>query len=68
MTPSCSAPSSSPSPGGSRKITEGREADAAAKQLFAFSILYLFLLFAVILGEHAVTRLDGVRNERWRWS
>jgi protoheme IX farnesyltransferase len=40
-----------------RKITEGREADAAAKQLFAFSILYLFLLFAVILGEHAVTRL-----------
>jgi heme o synthase len=40
-----------------RKITEGREADAAAKQLFAFSILYLFLLFAVILGEHAVARL-----------
>ena len=26
----------------------------AAKQLFAFSILYLFLLFAVLLGEHAV--------------
>jgi len=40
-----------------RKITLGREADAAAKQLFAFSILYLFLLFAVILGEHAVARL-----------
>ena len=40
-----------------RKITEGREADAAAKRLFAFSILYLFLLFAVILGEHAVARL-----------
>jgi protoheme IX farnesyltransferase len=40
-----------------RKITEGRAADAAAKQLFAFSILYLFLLFAVILGEHAVARL-----------
>ena len=40
-----------------RKITEGRDADRAAKQLFAFSILYLFLLFAVILGEHAVTRL-----------
>ena len=40
-----------------RKITEGREADAAAKQLFVFSILYLFLLFAVILGEHAVARL-----------
>jgi heme o synthase len=40
-----------------RKITEGRAADAAAKQLFGFSILYLFLLFAVMLGEHAVTRL-----------
>jgi protoheme IX farnesyltransferase len=40
-----------------RKITEGREADAAAKRLFAFSILYLFLLFAVMLGEHAVSRL-----------
>jgi protoheme IX farnesyltransferase len=39
-----------------RKITEGREADAAAKQLFGFSILYLFLLFAVLLGEHAVIR------------
>ena len=40
-----------------RKITEGREADAAAKKLFGFSILYLFLLFAVMLGEHAVARL-----------
>jgi len=39
-----------------RKITEGREADVAAKQLFGFSILYLFLLFAVLLGEHAVAR------------
>lgn len=40
-----------------RKVTEGRDGDAAAKRLFGFSILYLFLLFAVILGEHAVTRL-----------
>ena len=40
-----------------RKVTEGREADSAAKRLFGFSILYLFLLFAVILGEHAVARL-----------
>jgi protoheme IX farnesyltransferase len=40
-----------------RKVTEGREADAAAKRLFTFSILYLFLLFAVMLGEHAVARL-----------
>ncbi|MCL4767969.1 MAG: heme o synthase [Hyphomicrobiaceae bacterium] len=30
---------------------EGREADHAAKKLFAFSILYLFLLFAVLLAE-----------------
>jgi heme o synthase len=35
-----------------RKITEGREADAAARHLFSFSILYLFLLFAVMLVEH----------------
>lgn len=40
-----------------RTITEGREADAAARKLFAFSILYLFLLFAVMLIEHAVMRL-----------
>jgi protoheme IX farnesyltransferase len=40
-----------------RKITQGREADAAAKKLFAFSILYLFLLFAVLLVEHAAARL-----------
>ncbi len=39
-----------------RTITEGREADTAARRLFAFSILYLFLLFAVLLGEHAVAR------------
>ncbi|MGZ5914125.1 MAG: heme o synthase [Hyphomicrobium sp.] len=35
-----------------RKITEGRGADAAARHLFGFSILYLFLLFAVMLVEH----------------
>jgi heme o synthase len=39
-----------------RKITEGREADTAARRLFTFSILYLFLLFAVLLVEHAVGR------------
>ncbi len=38
------------------RITEGREADRVARQLFGFSILYLFLLFAVLLVEHAVTR------------
>jgi protoheme IX farnesyltransferase len=40
-----------------RKITQGREADTAAKKLFAFSILYLFVLFAVLLVEHAAARL-----------
>jgi protoheme IX farnesyltransferase len=38
---------------------EGREADRAAKRLFAFSILYLFGLFAVLLLERAVALLDG---------
>jgi protoheme IX farnesyltransferase len=31
--------------------------DRAAMQLFGFSILYLFLLFAVLLGEALVARL-----------
>ncbi len=39
-----------------RTITQGREADTAARRLFAFSILYLFLLFAVLLAEHAAAR------------
>ena len=38
------------------RIREGREADYAAKQLFGFSILYLFLLFGVLLGEHLVAK------------
>jgi protoheme IX farnesyltransferase len=38
---------------------EGREADHAARRLFLFSILYLFALFAVILGERIVLRLAG---------
>jgi protoheme IX farnesyltransferase len=39
-----------------RKLTEGREADQAARRLFGFSILYLFLLFAVLLVEQAAAR------------
>jgi heme o synthase len=39
-----------------RKVTEGRAADAAARRLFTFSILYLFLLFAVLLAEHVAQR------------
>jgi heme o synthase len=38
-------------------VRDGREADAAAKRLFLFSILYLFALFAVLLGEHVVRRV-----------
>jgi protoheme IX farnesyltransferase len=41
------------------RITEGREGDAAAKKLFAFSILYLFALFGVLLGEGTIARLTG---------
>jgi heme o synthase len=40
-------------------VREGEAAVRRAKQLFGFSILYLFMLFAVILGEHAVARLLG---------
>jgi heme o synthase len=39
------------------RITEGREADQAAKRLFWFSILYLYLLFAVLLVESAVMKI-----------
>lgn len=35
------------------RLREGDRAMKAAQRLFAFSILYLFLLFAVLLAEHA---------------
>jgi protoheme IX farnesyltransferase len=41
------------------RVREGRAADHAAKRLFAFSILYLFLLFAVLLAEQVAARLLG---------
>jgi protoheme IX farnesyltransferase len=41
------------------RTREGRAADRAAKQMFGFSILYLFLLFAVVLFEHAGRLLSG---------
>jgi heme o synthase len=40
-----------------KRITEGREGDAAAKKLFLFSILYLFALFGVLLVERIVWRI-----------
>jgi protoheme IX farnesyltransferase len=33
---------------------EGHEADRASRRLFAYSIFYLFTLFAALLGEHAL--------------
>ena len=39
------------------RVREGRAGDAQAKKLFLFSIFYLFALFAVLLGEHAVQAL-----------
>jgi protoheme IX farnesyltransferase len=38
-------------------VREGRKADRACKQLFGFSILYLFLLFAVLLFERGLARM-----------
>ena len=40
-------------------IRDGRDGDKAAKQLFGYSIFYLFVLFAVLLGEHGVARFVG---------
>ena len=37
--------------------TEGRDADTAARQLFWFSILYLYVLFMVLLVEATVSRM-----------
>ncbi|HEX6001774.1 MAG TPA: heme o synthase [Hyphomicrobiaceae bacterium] len=36
------------------RVREGRAADRAAKQLFAFSLLYLFALFAALLAERSI--------------
>jgi protoheme IX farnesyltransferase len=38
-------------------VRKGEEADRCAKQLFGFSIVYLFLLFAVIVVENSIWRL-----------
>jgi heme o synthase len=44
---------------------EGEEADRAAKNLFAFSVLYLFLLFAVILVEQGFGIGGGALPSLW---
>lgn len=39
------------------QVREGRAGDKAAKQLFLYSILYLFAVFAVLLIEHSAAAL-----------
>lgn len=41
------------------RVTQGRPADRAARRLFSFSIFYLFLLYAVLLTEHALGLAGG---------
>jgi heme o synthase len=43
------------------------DAEEAAKRLFAFSILYLFLLFVVLLVEDALTLPSGLFGIAGRW-
>lgn len=42
-----------------RQVSEGPEARKACGRLFGYSILYLFLVYAMLLGEHLV--LQGIR-------
>ena len=39
-------------------IRSGPEANRAAMQLFGFSILYLFLLFAALVAEHGLGLIE----------
>jgi heme o synthase len=42
------------------RVRHGREADRAAKRLFAYSIFYLFVLFAVLLLEAVCARFGSL--------
>lgn len=42
------------------KMPDGDKAMVPAKKLFGFSILYLFALFALLLGEGTVARLSAI--------
>jgi protoheme IX farnesyltransferase len=42
-----------------RRCTEDDQAAVAARRLFGYSILYLFILFAVLLAETAWVGLAG---------
>ncbi|QPC42136.1 protoheme IX farnesyltransferase [Kaustia mangrovi] len=37
------------------RIRTGRQADRAAKQMFGYSVLYLFMLFVMLLAEHSLS-------------
>ena len=41
------------------RVRAERQGHTASKQLFAFSILYLFMLFAVLLAEQTLGGLFG---------
>ena len=43
-----------------RNERDGARAERAAQHLFAFSILYLFVLFAVLLVEGGLGSLVGI--------
>ncbi|MCC0058816.1 MAG: protoheme IX farnesyltransferase [Hyphomicrobiaceae bacterium] len=47
------------------RIREGEAADRAAKNLFAYSILYLFILFAALLVEHGFGFGSGLTPLIW---
>lgn len=44
---------------------EGEAAERAAKHLFAYSVLYLFVLFAVLLVEHGFGLGGGLLSLIW---
>jgi len=50
---------------GCYRTREGEAAERAAKNLFAFSVLYLFLLFAVLFVEHGFGATGGVSPLNW---
>ena len=47
------------------RIRQGEEADRAAKHLFAYSVLYLFVLFAVLLVEQGFGFESGAASLSW---
>ncbi|MFW2391494.1 MAG: heme o synthase [Methyloceanibacter sp.] len=47
------------------RIRKGEEADRAAKHLFAYSVLYLFVLFAVLLVEQGFGFESGAASLSW---